>query len=677
MIVLICIFSVIISKLTLVIRLPKRKSSKLVDGKRVWYDKYIIVGENQVSVIQISKIQVRRGKKLSGNGVPQLSSAEFAWALDTQELYIGNGSLAEGSPYVGNTKILTEHDNILELANSYRYGNDDQTILYSVYRGLQNKIDEIEVSVVDFGAVPDGSTDCTAAFHSAFADLFLKTDDKLKKVLRIPNGVYLFSSTLKIPSRAILRGENQKETILEIGDNDIIFVTENETEPGSFTSSDIPYDIKIENLTIDHRLGQTKITSARKCEFYKTIWRGSYLPGDNGFIPENANATYNLPIIEAGGNITVSGSAVSSTIIQNFSSTYLATLSALVGILNADPIFSGIFFAEPVGTSLKISTLSSSALSSSISSTLTVTALPSSAPGTLVSTVTPSLIEFTDGSQNINASVYWDNDLFGIRTSDTNFTECQFLNTKLATECKQIAIFETVMTFSNCFFNNCDTGIYVNGITNQENRWRIENCEFRQIASHALNFTAGIGTQLINCRFISCGTSTSTSQYPVTSIVRFGQPIENVVIDCSSDRHRLSGITSLIDTKGWEEYEGASFVNLIDRNYSPIYLSDSYRPLAVFSSENNSIVLNYILTLNTHTRTGIITMTIDTANSSISVADNYTYSSGGSIMTNFQFDAELRDNDNDSGNETVLLKYVNPLSVGSTGSISYSLSYGV
>ena len=60
-----------------------------------------------MAVVQISKIQVRRGQKNSNSGVPQLSSAEFAWAVDSQELFIGNGSVLEGAPYVGNTKIIT------------------------------------------------------------------------------------------------------------------------------------------------------------------------------------------------------------------------------------------------------------------------------------------------------------------------------------------------------------------------------------------------------------------------------------------------------------------------------------------------------------------------------------------------------------------------------------------
>ena len=125
-----------------------------------------------MAVVQISKIQVRRGQKNLTGSVPQLSSAEFAWAVDTQELFIGNGSVAEGAPAVGNTKILTEHDNILQLAGSYTFAADDVSISLSVPRSLQTKVDEIQVSVVDFGANPDGSTDNTVAFATAPSFLY-------------------------------------------------------------------------------------------------------------------------------------------------------------------------------------------------------------------------------------------------------------------------------------------------------------------------------------------------------------------------------------------------------------------------------------------------------------------------------------------------------------------------
>jgi hypothetical protein len=41
-----------------------------------------------VAVVQISRIQVRRGKKGQTN-LPQLASGELGWAVDSQELYIG------------------------------------------------------------------------------------------------------------------------------------------------------------------------------------------------------------------------------------------------------------------------------------------------------------------------------------------------------------------------------------------------------------------------------------------------------------------------------------------------------------------------------------------------------------------------------------------------------------
>ena len=61
-----------------------------------------------MAVVQISRIQVRRGKKGVDN-LPQLASGELGWAIDTQEFYVGNGSVSEGAPAVGNTKVLTEN----------------------------------------------------------------------------------------------------------------------------------------------------------------------------------------------------------------------------------------------------------------------------------------------------------------------------------------------------------------------------------------------------------------------------------------------------------------------------------------------------------------------------------------------------------------------------------------
>ena len=69
-----------------------------------------------MAVIQISKIQVRRGLQTN---LPQLASAEFGWSVDERRLYIGNGTLAEGAPTVGNTEILTEYTDVASVVDTY------------------------------------------------------------------------------------------------------------------------------------------------------------------------------------------------------------------------------------------------------------------------------------------------------------------------------------------------------------------------------------------------------------------------------------------------------------------------------------------------------------------------------------------------------------------------------
>jgi hypothetical protein len=59
-----------------------------------------------MAVIQVSQIQVRSGYQ---EDLPSLATGEFGWCVDTQRLFIGKGTLAEGSPTVGVTEILTEY----------------------------------------------------------------------------------------------------------------------------------------------------------------------------------------------------------------------------------------------------------------------------------------------------------------------------------------------------------------------------------------------------------------------------------------------------------------------------------------------------------------------------------------------------------------------------------------
>ena len=75
-----------------------------------------------MAIVSISRIQHRRGLQ---QDLPSLASAELGWSIDEQRLYIGNGSLSEGAPQLGNTEILTEHSDILRLAQTYTFRNED------------------------------------------------------------------------------------------------------------------------------------------------------------------------------------------------------------------------------------------------------------------------------------------------------------------------------------------------------------------------------------------------------------------------------------------------------------------------------------------------------------------------------------------------------------------------
>lgn len=530
-----------------------------------------------MAVVQISKIQVRRGLKNSGIGVPQLSSAEFAWAVDSQELFIGNGSVAEGAPYVGNTKVLTEHDNILELASSYRFAETEPSITESVPRSLQTKLDEY-VSVLDFGAEPDGSTDNTTAFQNALDELFRNPNSIFKKTLLIPNGTYVFSSNLRIPSTAIIRGETQTGAILDIGNNNILFITEGGLEVAQFSSSNRPRNIKIANLTIRHDLGQTVLTGVGDSELNGVRWVSTYVLGD-----------------------------------------------ALAGSV-----------------------------------------------------------------EDNSASLYWENSIDDFKVTNIMLKDCVFESTPLAVRSDQITInpsspprFDTSITFDGTRFIRCDTAIVINGVLGQENLWRINDCEFEEIAYHAFKSNFGTGTIIQRSRFINCGNNTNTAATPVSSIVKFGEKSGNAVVYCTSNRHQKAGFTAVSTKYAITEVENANRTSLVDMNYSDISLSNSFFPLAVFSAFNRYTYIDYVLQLGDHARAGQIVITVNESLGEFSFTDNYSYSTlysttpEGILMTNFVFNVELKDNDGDSGIETLLLSYQNPNSSGQTGTVSYSISYGV
>ncbi len=173
-----------------------------------------------MAVVQISKIQLRRGRKNSGTGLPQLASGELAWAIDTQELYIGNGAVSEGAPAVGNTKVLTEHDNILDLLNIYQYKPDDTTILSALsgvtQRSLQERLDEGKVNAASFGiSGEDSEVDQLDLIQNAIFSLYLSVEENNRVALEFDPGVYRLTGTIYLPANVYLVGSGKDKTVFE------------------------------------------------------------------------------------------------------------------------------------------------------------------------------------------------------------------------------------------------------------------------------------------------------------------------------------------------------------------------------------------------------------------------------------------------------------------------------
>jgi len=249
-----------------------------------------------VAIVQISRIQIRRGQKNVGSGVPQLAGGELGWAVDTRELYIGNGSVSEGSPAVGNSKILTEHDNLFTFADQYQYLAGDATMQTGttattpVSRTLQDRLDE-RVNVKSFGVKGD-ATDCTIKLQQAIDQIYINNSTKgsatSRVVLSIDAGEYTLSASLKIPPHVTFIGAGSDKVIITQTANAPIFETVNSAStPGSpaldatSTTLNQPRRIIIKGMTLKHTSTNVglKLQSCRESIFEDLIIESGWTSG--------------------------------------------------------------------------------------------------------------------------------------------------------------------------------------------------------------------------------------------------------------------------------------------------------------------------------------------------------------------------------------------------------------
>jgi hypothetical protein len=172
-----------------------------------------------VAIVQISRITQRKGQL---DDLPQLGGAEFGYAVNERRLFIGNGTLQEGAPVIGNTEILTEFSNIFELQNTYTYKGEAAGYVAQtgpaagspITQSLQARLDSFVV-VTDFGAVGDGITDNTDAINRAMFELYCRSNNvAARRGLYFPAGVYLISESIIIPPFAYLYGDGPTASVI-------------------------------------------------------------------------------------------------------------------------------------------------------------------------------------------------------------------------------------------------------------------------------------------------------------------------------------------------------------------------------------------------------------------------------------------------------------------------------
>lgn len=185
-------------------------------------------------IVQISRIQHRRGKSTD---LPQLAAGELGWVIDEQKLFIGNGTVADGAPAVGNTEILTSGSSAFSSALKYVYkgylGNATPIVTgagVDVLRTLQERLDDY-VSVKAFGAIGDGAANDTVAIQRALEEIYSDVVDQdatqSSRILFFPAGTYNITASLKIPPYARLLGEGIEGTVIyQSGGNAPVAVTE-------------------------------------------------------------------------------------------------------------------------------------------------------------------------------------------------------------------------------------------------------------------------------------------------------------------------------------------------------------------------------------------------------------------------------------------------------------------
>ena len=572
-----------------------------------------------MAVVQISRIQVRRGKANDGTGFPQLASGELGWAIDSQQLYIGNGAVSEGSPAVGNTRILTQTDlsgtsNLLQQLQ-HIYKVDDVSVVTGpsanspVQRTLQARLDD-SVSTIDFGTAGDGITDDTAAIQRAINQLFLNATTPAysntvsgaskRVILQMPAGQFNTSSTIYIPSYASLVGAGADKTVL--------------------------YYNPVSTITGATALNSYVITTTAAA----TKMVGATVSGTG--IPTGSTVS----TVIVGTSITISAPATATG----------ATVSITVTLAGAAIQFVNDSSTASVPSSIG-STLGTTQPRNIVIKDLTIWTPTGKNTCLQLDAVKDSVFE------NLNLQGDWASSLNSLSRgiymqAVSSIVTCErniFKNIKFEKFSYAVSTLSDVRynSFIDCFvtdaYQGFALGVGANGSTSGQQygprETEIVNCKFYNIRRQAVYVDLGTANTTRDCKYINVGNNgagNTGAVYPQVYFANYGNTSQNDYSDRASDLASSNLTVQYVpEVSGHGSYylAGTRGVILGFISSSPTLAFRLPCSTTVMGIPNSSVTysISYIYksSANNFTRRGVITISADIDSKQIQLTDDYDF----------------------------------------------------
>jgi hypothetical protein len=661
-----------------------------------------------MAVVQISRIQVRRGK-VQTTPLPQLASGELGWAVDTQQLYIGNGSVAEGAPAVGNTKILTENDitsggNLLGLLQ-HIYKVNDASITTGIdsnnptTRSLQDQLDD-RVTSADFGAIGNGIVDDTAALQRAINQLFLNPTTKssaatasgtsTRVTLTLLPGIYKTSKTLYVPSYATIVGAGKDNTVIQYTPVQVISGTTNIV---SATSA-------------------TVISTAVTADMVGASISGTGINPSTTIITVNPGVSFTIyPAATATGTVNLTINRIGAAVQFVNDSSTVGNPSSIGSTLGTTQprhiVFSGMTVESTTGlhACLQLDSVSRSQFSNlSLKGNW---GHASDAPS-LITARRCRGITFQSNSSIVTC----DHNTF-TNISFEAFLYAVYSSTEPVNSPLSPSSDIRYNSFVDCYFYDCYQGLLLsNGVSGSEygaRETKIDTCKFNNVKKHAIYVYKGFANSVTDCILINVGCdggTNSSARWPQIYFAPYDDATGtgvNSIVNLFSDRHGdLASINSSTpyypEATGRVSYSstGVNHRSSLSSLSSWSTITDGFLfrlPVSTTDIGTPSGGIKYDIdytyqSTSGFTRSGTITISayIGTgSNSKIQVSDEYTWAGSDASNVNAQllefsafFLTQVGTLYTNSGSPySILVKYINGYSDSGTLTYSYTASVAI